>query len=292
VVPEQRSADGGSSDADWPAPAQVLARAGGENFPVASRLLPRAERAQLLAIYGFARLTDDLGDEWAGDRMAALAWLDSELDAAMAGGTAHPIVTAAARTVRDAGVGDEPLRQLIEANRRDQLVQRYASFDDLAGYCALSANPVGRLVLAVFRSATPERQRWSDAICTGLQLVEHWQDVAEDAAAGRVYLPLDDLDRFGVEEGRLHDPASSPELRALMAFEVARARAWLGNGRPLVGALGGRHGWAVAGFVAGGEAALDAIAGADFDVLSAPRKPSPIRFACRLAGLVAAQGRL
>jgi squalene synthase HpnC len=291
VVPEQCSADGRSPGADWPAPAQVLARAGGENFPVASRLLPRAERAQLLAIYGFARLTDDLGDEWAGDRMAALAWLDRELDAAMAGGPAHPVVTAAARTVRDVGVGDEPLRHLIEANRRDQLVHRYASFDDLVGYCTLSANPVGLLVLAVFRAATPERQRWSDAICTGLQLVEHWQDVAEDAAAGRVYLPLDDLDRFGVEDARLGDPASSPELRALMAFEVARARAWLGDGRPLVGALGGRHGWAVAGFVAGGEAALDAIAGADFDVLAAPRKPSPVRFACRLGALVAAPGR-
>jgi squalene synthase HpnC len=263
-----------------------MAQAGSENFPVASRLLPRAQRAQLLAIYGFARLTDDLGDEWPGDRTEALAWLDAQLDAALAGGPAHPTVAAAAHTIRDLGVSDRPLRRLIEANRQDQLVHRYASFDDLVAYCALSANPVGHLVLAVFGAATPERERWSDAICTALQLVEHWQDVAEDAAAGRIYLPLDDLGRFGVEEGHLRDHSSSPELKALMAFEVARARAWLRAGRPLVDSLGGRPRWAVAGFVAGGEAALDAIAGADFDVLEAPRRPSFIRFGRRLAGLV------
>jgi squalene synthase HpnC len=263
-----------------------MARAGRENFPVASRLLPPAQRAHLRAVYGFARLTDDLGDEWPGDRTAALAWLDAQLDAARAGGPAHPAVAAAARTVRQLGVGDQPLRRLIEANRVDQVVHRYRSFDDLVDYCTLSANPVGRLVLAVFGAATPERERWSDAICTGLQLVEHWQDVGEDAAAGRIYLPLDDLDRFGVREDHLLERSSRPELRALMAFQAARARAWLRTGRPLLGALGGRARWAVAGFVAGGEAALDAMAAADFDVLAAPCRPSPARFGRRLAGLV------
>ncbi len=127
-------------------------------------------------------------------------------------------------------------------------------------------------------------------MCTGLQLVEHWQDVAEDAAAGRVYLPLDDLARFGVDEAQLHEPRSTPELRALMAFEVTRARAWLAHGRPLVASLHGRPRWAVAGFVAGGEAALDAIAAADFDVLAAPCRPSPARFAPRLACLLRSGG--
>jgi squalene synthase HpnC len=276
----------GDPAADWPPPEQILAHASGENFPVASRILPAAEREHLLAIYGFARLTDDLGDEWPGDRLEALDWLDGQLDRALAGGGAHATVMAAARTVSELGVGDLPLRHLIEANRRDQRVHRYDSFDALEQYCTLSANPVGRLVLAVFGAATPERERWSDAICTGLQLVEHWQDVAEDAAAGRVYLPQDDLTRFGVDEARLHEPSGSPELRALMAFQVARARAWLRRGHPLVADLGGRARWAVAGFVAGGEAALDAIAAADFDVLSASRRPTAARLASRMARLL------
>jgi squalene synthase HpnC len=254
------------------------------------RFLPRADRSGLLAIYGFARLTDDLGDEWTGDRLAALDWLESEVDDAMAARAAHPTVMALAATVLGLGISDRPLRDLIEANRQDQVVSRYPTFEDLEAYCRLSANPVGRLVLAVFGAATPQHVAWSDAICTGLQLAEHWQDVGEDAAAGRVYLPAEDLERFGVDIGQLQAKTSSPELRALMAFEVARARVWLNTGAPLVRSLRGRHRLAVAGFVAGGQAALDAIAHADFEVLAATRRPSPLAFGRRMLGLAGARG--
>jgi squalene synthase HpnC len=290
VASQQSLSDGSLPSRAWPAQTDVLAHAGAENFPVAMRWLPRSDRAGLLAIYGFARLTDDLGDEWSGDRLAALDWLESELDAALAGRCAHAAVTAAAEMVRGLGISDQLLRDLIEANRQDQRVERYGSFDDLEAYCRLSANPVGRLVLAVFKASTPERVEWSDAICTGLQLAEHWQDVAEDAAAGRVYLPSVDLDRFGVDGGQLRAATSSPEMRALMAFEVARARVWLDAGAPLVRSLQGRHRLAVAGFVAGGHAALDAIARADFEVLAATRRPTPLGFGRRLLSLAVGQG--
>jgi squalene synthase HpnC len=288
VASQDSLPDGTVPSRAWPAPDAVLAQASGENFPVALRWLPKRDRGHLWAIYGFARLTDDLGDEWSGDRVAALSWLESELNGAVEGRAAHPTVTAAARTVAQLGVGDQPLRDLIQANRQDQIVARYRSFEDLVDYCRLSANPVGRLVLAVFGATTPEHEQWSDAICTGLQLAEHWQDVAEDAAAGRIYLPGEDLDRFGVDEAKLFGATSGGELRALMAFEVARARRWLAAGTPLVGALRGRSRLAVAGFVAGGQAALDAIARADFEVLTATRPPSPLVFGRRWVRLVAA----
>jgi squalene synthase HpnC len=287
VTSQDSLPDGAAPSRAWPAPDAILAHASGENFPVALRWLPKRDRGHLWAIYGFARLTDDFGDEWSGDRVAALSWLEGELDGAVAGRAAHPTVAAAARTVTELGIGDQPLRDLIQANRQDQVVGRYRSFEDLVGYCRLSANPVGRLVLAVFGATTPEHEQWSDAICTGLQLAEHWQDVAEDATAGRIYLPGEDLDRFGVDEAQLLGAASGGELRALMAFEVARARRWLAAGTPLVGALGARSRLAVAGFVAGGQAALDAIARADFEVLSATRRPSPLVFSRRWLRLVA-----
>jgi phytoene/squalene synthetase len=146
----------------------------------------------------------------------------------------------------------------------------------------MSANPVGRLVLAAFGASRPDRVEWSDSICTGLQMAEHWQDVAEDAAAGRVYLPAGDRYRFDVRPEMLTaaPPAARP-LRALMAFEVARARQWLDAGAPLVHSLHGSARWAVAGFWAGGQAALDALAERDFDPLSGPPRPSKRRVAAR-----------
>ena len=290
VASQQCLAEGSVPSRAWPAHDDVLAHAAGENFPVAMRLLPRADRAGLLAVYGFARLTDDLGDQWPGDRMEALDWLEAELNAALAGRAAHPTVTAAARTILGLGIDDQPLRDLIEANRQDQVVHAYRSFDALVGYCRLSANPVGRLVLAIFGASTPQHEEWSDAICTGLQLAEHWQDVGEDAAAGRIYLPAEDRDRFGVDPAELLGSTSSPAMRALMAFQVARARVWLDTGTPLVGALRGRSRLAVGGFVAGGHAALDAIAAADFDVLAATRRPSALAFGRRLVGLARTRG--
>lgn len=261
---------------DLPAPAEVLGRAGRENFRVASRLLPAAARSHLLAFYGFARLTDQIGDAYAGDRLAALDWLEADTRAALDAEPAHPLVAAAARSVLELGIDSQPLFDLIEANRIDQTRRHYARFDDLRRYCELSANPVGRLVLGAFGASDDRTIPLSDAICTGLQLVEHWQDVKEDAQAGRVYVPAEDLERFGVDPATLAGSAPAPqELRALMAFEVARARTWLDRGQPLIPELHGRARWAVAGFVAGGRAALDAIAARDFDVLSPPGRPRP-----------------
>lgn len=257
-----------------PTPVQVMAQARAENFPVASRFLPRRERSHMLALYGFARLVDDAGDEAAGDRLELLDWLDDELEKVYRGCPTHPLMRRLAPTVRECRIPAEPFRRLIDANRQDQRVTIYETIDDLLGYCELSANPVGHLVLHVFGTATPERVRLSDAICSGLQLTEHWQDVAEDAARGRIYLPAADMRRFGCAEADLAGPPTSARLRALIAFEVDRARALLDDGLPLVRTLRGRPALAVAAFVAGGRAALDAIERADHDVLGGPPRPS------------------
>jgi squalene synthase HpnC len=260
-----------------PGASQILGRAAGENFPVASVVLPKESRHHLLAFYGFARLVDYLGDEYAGDRLGALNWLERETRFALdepsrSGpgpglGGGHPLVANAATSVRDLAIDPQPLFDLIEANRRDQQVSRYESFEDLLTYCSLSANPVGRLVLGAFRVEGSDSSAYSDAICTGLQLAEHWQDVLEDARAGRIYLPMEDLHRFDVDATSLARGPASPQFRALMVFEVARVRSWLDRGLPLLTLVAGRQRWAVAGFWAGGHAALDRIAKKDFDVL-------------------------
>ncbi len=244
-----------------------------ENFPVASRLLPRRQREHLLALYGFARLADDIGDESAGDRLAELDWLEGELERAFAGSATHPVLARLQPTIEACHLDRQPFHDLIEANRLDQVVSGYASWPDLLGYCTLSANPVGRLVLAVFDSVTPRRVGWSDDVCTGLQIVEHLQDVGEDAHRGRVYLPADDLDRAGCPRADLLGPVATRELRTVIAEVSERARELLRSGAPLARSLGGRPRWAVAGFSAGGLAALDAIAAADHDVLARPVRP-------------------
>jgi squalene synthase HpnC len=226
-------------------------------------------------IYRWARFVDEIGDSYAGDRLEALDWVQAELLRALSGDAGlHPIVAGAAQLVRDGRVSPDPLLDLVEANRRDQTISRYESFDELADYCALSANPVGRLVLQIFRASTPERERWSDSICTGLQLVEHWQDVGEDARAGRIYLPSDDLRSFGVDPSELSGKGpASPALRSAIAFECQRALDLLNGGLPLISSLRGRLKVAVAGFWAGGRAAIDALEVQDFDPLSRPARP-------------------
>jgi len=252
-----------------------MARAGSENFPVASRLLPRAARAHLLALYGFARLVDELGDaedRAPQQRLAALEWIEAELDRALAGEDSHPLLARVAATAHACGLPRGPFARLIEANRLDQRVTRYRTWEQLRGYCALSADPVGELVLGVFALATPQRVALADSICTALQLIEHCQDVAEDLARGRVYLPAEDLRRFGCDEERLHEAHAGPELRAVIAFELARARRLLADGAPLIAQLRGRPRLAVAAFSAGGAAAAGAIERAGCDVLAgAPR---------------------
>jgi squalene synthase HpnC len=264
-----------------------MRKARSENFTVAGRLLPRALREHLLAIYGFARLVDDSGDESPGDRLALLDQLEADVDRIFLGHQPqHPLMRRIAATVWRFSIPAAPLRALIEANRRDQRQTSYETFDDLLGYCELSANPVGRLVLHVFGASTPVRCRLSDAICTGLQLVEHCQDVAEDFARGRVYLPAEDMRRFGCTRADLAAPIGDAPMRALIAFETARAREHLDGGAPLIVTLRGRRALAVAGFVAGGRAAVAAIEHTGFDVLGgAPQATGRQRLAALAATL-------
>jgi squalene synthase HpnC len=261
----------------------VLPLAASENFSVASFVLGRATRGHLLAIYGFARLADQLGDEVEGDRLAQLDELERDLHRAFDGEPEHALLRRLAPTVHALELPREPFLRLIEANRRDQVTAAYGTFDEVVGYCELSANPVGELVLHVFGVATPERIALSDRVCTGLQLVEHWQDVGEDFRRGRVYLPAEDLDRFDVAPGDLGAASVSQALRGLLEFEVDRARAWLDEGAPLVGTLRGRARFAVAGYVGGGRANAEAIVAAGFDVLAgAPKARSAARLRATL----------
>jgi squalene synthase HpnC len=176
---------------------------------------------------------------------------------------------------------------LIDANRRDQRQPEYETYDELVDYCRYSANPVGALVLHVFGAADEERLRLSDAVCTGLQLVEHWQDVAEDFRNGRIYLPREDRERFGVTDEHLGAPAVAEPLRRLLAFETGRATELLRSGSRLVRSLRGRARWAVAGYVGGGRAAIGALEAANYEVLPAAPRASRTR---RLLATVAVLG--
>jgi squalene synthase HpnC len=182
----------------------------------------------------------------------------------------------------------QPFLDLIKANQQDQVILRYETFGELVRYCQLSANPVGRIVLRVFGCYTPERVVLSDAICTGLQLAEHLQDVAEDLRAGRVYLPAADMRRFDCTEEDLASSNAPPQLRRLIAFEAARARRLIDGGALLVGTLRGAPRAAIAGYVAGGRAALGAIAAADYEVLAATPRPHKSRMTRELAAAYAA----
>ena len=257
-----------------PSLAAVMQRAGGENFPVASRLLPGHLRRHLLNIYGFARLTDQLGDYAEGDRLVLLDWLDGEVDAVFNGGLpSHDVMRRIVPTVLRYSIPEAPFRALINANRQDQRVTRYATYEELAAYCELSANPIGHLVLHVFEAATPERFWLSDLICTTLQLTEHWQDVVEDFQMGRVYVPLEDLDRYNCSLDAIAHRQPTREFRALMAFEVDRAWGLFDQGATLVRTLPGVRGMAVAACIEGGQAALQAIREANYDVLTQSPRP-------------------
>jgi squalene synthase HpnC len=266
--------------------SQAGAKAAGENFPVALRLLPGRYRRHLTAVYGFARAADDMGDEAPpAERMALLGELEADLGRLYlpdGGGPRLEVIRALAPAVTQCAIPAQPFLDLIQANRQDQVVTRYQTFDELLGYCRLSANPVGRIVLHVFGAATPARERLSELVCTALQLAEHWQDVAEDLRAGRVYLPSKDLAAYGVTEADLAAPSASPQVRALVAFEVRRASDLLDEGARLTGTLRGYARAAVAGYVAGGRAALAAINASDCDVLAATPRPRPRRVMAEL----------
>ena len=264
-----------------------MARAVHENFPVALKVLPDHLRRHLQAIYGYARLTDNLGDEYPGDREAALDWLEEQLEKLFAGDASHPVFRQLLPTVTTFGLSRVPFDRLLAANRMDQHKKRYANWDELMDYCRLSADPVGHLVLAVFESATEDRLAASDAVCSGLQVLEHLQDIGEDARAGRIYMPGDDMERFGCAPEDLLAPVTGKRLRDLVAYQAGRTREMLEEGRSLVASLRGYARLAVAGFVAGGLAGLDAISAARFDVLGGNRQAGALRLTRRLVPLYA-----
>ncbi|MFF8841242.1 squalene synthase HpnC [Streptomyces sp. NPDC015127] len=288
----------------------TLDKAAGENFPVAPFFLPRAWRDDLMAVYGFARLVDDIGDgdlapggadarslgvapEHADDPLVLLDAFEADLNRVFdpAGAVPrHPLLRALRPTVRRRSLSPEPFLGLIAANRQDQLVRRYETWDDLVAYCELSADTVGRMVLQITGTSSPERIRRSDAVCTALQIVEHLQDVAEDLARDRVYLPAEDLKLFRVTEADLAAPTANASVRALIAYESRRAHDLLDEGTALVGSVHGRLRLLLAGFVGGGRAALAAIAAAGHDVLPGPPKAAKAHV-LRETGLVLRRAR-
>jgi len=261
---------------------EVAARAAGENFPVGSILFPRRLRGHIRALYCYARLVDELGDAYEGDRPAALDELEREVELTFEGEPAWPVMRNVQPTVREFGLPREPFLRLIEANRMDQRISEYETWDDLKRYCVHSADPCGRLVLGVLRRLDDEELvAASDSVCTGLQLVNFLQDVPRDLELGRIYLPAEDRRRFG------DPPLDCPNegLRALLRFEAERAAELLGGAEVLRAGIGGRLGRAVALFGRGGLAALDTLETAGWDLFTQRPRPSRARLA-REAALV------
>jgi squalene synthase HpnC len=246
-----------------------LAESHYENFHVASIFLPEPLRPHFHAIYAYCRISDDLGDEVA-DKAQALALLDQwsrELDACFAGNVRHPVFVALAETIRACSIPKEPFSDLLKAFRQDQTVTRYASMEDLLGYCRNSAAPVGRLVLYACGEADEERFRLSDATCNALQLANFWQDVRRDYSMGRIYLPKDAMDRFGVGEDTIASGKATPEFRALLRHEVDFARGLFEKGLPLIGMVHRDLALDLELFSSGGMEILRAIERRDYDVL-------------------------
>src|SRR5262249_46002074 len=250
-----------------------LARTHYENFLVATWLLPARLKQHFFNVYAYCRISDDLGDE-VGDPQLSLLLLDqweAELDQCYQGAPRHPVFVALQQTVRQLDIPRKPFADLLVAFRRDQTTTRYETFDELLGYCLNSANPVGRLVLYVCGYRDAERQRLSDFTCTALQLANFWQDVAVDYGKGRIYLPLEDMRRFGVKEQQIAERKFTSAFRELMKFEVARAREWFDKGLPLAGTLASELAVDIELFTRGGQEILNAIERQGYDVLS--RRP-------------------
>jgi squalene synthase HpnC len=241
-----------------------------ENFPVASILMPRRLVPAVEAIYAFARSADDLADE--GDaapdeRLAALHAYDTALDGIAAGTPPDdPMFRRVAAVLAEYRLPLQPLRDLISAFKQDVVTTRYADYAALRDYCRRSADPVGRLMLGLYGVGDAASLRESDAICTALQLINFWQDVAVDIDKGRIYIPLEDLDRFGVNADDIREGRTGPAWRALLRFEVERARALMLDGAPLATRLPGRIGWELRMVVQGGLRILEAIERVDYDV--------------------------
>ncbi len=281
AAPQLRSAQNAQEVRDAQNWCQRYTRQHQENFTVVSWFLPRELRGPMFAVYAFCRYTDNLGDEAAGDRLALLDEWEAELRAAFDGSPSHPIGVALADLARCKPLEPDPFLRLIEANRLDQTKTRYADFQELLGYCRLSANPVGEMVLALWEITDDERRKLSDATCTALQLANHWQDVRRDWRAGRLYLPLDDLRRFGLSEddlaAQLAVGRANRAFRDLMRFQVDRAEAYFRAGDALVRLVPRELAVDLRLFGDGGRAALQAIERRDYDVLAARPRVSSAR---------------
>ena len=246
-----------------------LARTHYENFSVASWFLPRRLRQHFFNVYAYCRISDDLGDE-VGDTAASLELLDQwqrELDACYDGTPKHPVFVALAETVRQFAIPKHEFSDLLTAFRQDQTITCFESFEDVLAYCHYSANPVGHLVLYLCGYRDAERQQLSDYTCTALQLANFWQDVSVDYTKGRIYLPLESLRRFGVSEDDIARNQNTAAFRAMMRFEVERARDWFRRGLLLIGKVDRELAIDLDLFSRGGLEILNAIEQQDYAVL-------------------------
>lgn len=246
-----------------------LARSHYENFSVASWFLPARLRQDFFNVYAYCRISDDLGDE-VGDANASLRLLDqweAELHACYTGNPRHPVFVALAETVRKCEIPKQTFVDLLTAFRQDQRVSRYSTFEDIVSYCRYSANPVGHLVLYVCGYRDAERQALSDFTCTALQLANFWQDVSVDYSKGRVYLPLEDLHRYGVTEDDIAAQRNTSAFCDMMRFEVERARDWFRRGLPLIAKLDRELAVDIELFSRGGQEILNAIEAQGYNVL-------------------------
>ena len=246
-----------------------LARSHYENFSVASWFLPKRLRQHFFNVYSYCRISDDLGDE-VGDGAASLQLLgewETELNACYDGYPRHPVFVALAETVRKFEIPKHEFADLLTAFRQDQHITRYETFNDLLAYCRYSANPVGHLVLYLCGYQDPERQMLSDYTCTALQLANFWQDVSADFAKGRIYLPVEDLRRFGVSEAILGTTENIADFREMLKFEVTRAREWFAQGLPLIGRVDRELTTDIELFSRGGQEILNAIERQHYAVL-------------------------
>ena len=274
LPPEYAIPDHAPSEADAREYCRRLARSHYENFSVASWFLPEWLRQHFFNVYAYCRISDDLGDE-VGDSAASLQLLDqweTELNACYDGYPRHPVFVALAETVRKFEIPKHEFADLLIAFRQDQSIRRYETFNDLLGYCRYSANPVGHLVLYLCGYRDVERQQLSDYTCTALQLANFWQDVGADFAKGRIYLPLEDLRRFGVSEETLSSDENTAAFREMLKFEVERAREWFRQGLPLIANVNRALAIDLDLFSRGGQEILNAIERQDYAVLG--RRPA------------------
>jgi squalene synthase HpnC len=269
LPPEYAIPDQAPSEYEAQEYCRRLARSHYENFSVASWFLPARLRQHFFNVYAYCRISDDLGDE-VGDNAASLQLLDqweTELNACYDGHPRHPVFVALAETVRKFEIPKHEFADLLTAFRQDQRVSRYETFNDLLGYCRYSANPVGHLVLYLCGYRDSERQQLSDYTCAALQLANFWQDVSADFTKGRIYLPLEDLRRFGVSEDAIRHEENTSAFCAMLRFEVERAREWFSQGMPLIAKVDRSLATDIELFSRGGQEILSAIERQNYAVL-------------------------